>query len=122
VIGISHIARDITRQKEFDEQLRQTQRLESLGVLAGGLAHDFNNLLTGILGNASLAAEQAAGDPALAERLGEVVNASERAAQLIRQMLAYAGKGKFVVEPVNLSAVVAEIASPRKRPLPAPTK
>ena len=58
IIGASHIARDITERKAFEEQLRQTQKLESLGVLAGGLAHDFNNLLTGIMGNTSLAMDR----------------------------------------------------------------
>ncbi len=55
IIGFSHVARDITDQKRHAEEMRQTQKLESLGVLAGGIAHDFNNLLTGILGNASMA-------------------------------------------------------------------
>jgi two-component system, chemotaxis family, CheB/CheR fusion protein len=109
IVGVSHIARDITERKEFEEQLRQTQKLESLGVLAGGLAHDFNNLLTGIVGNASLAMEDP-GDPAEAhERLSAILQASERAALLIRQMLAYAGKGQFVIEPLDLSAQVREI-------------
>src|SRR5258705_212898 len=57
IIAASHVARNITERKRLDEQLRHTQKLESLGVLAGGVAHDFNNLLTGILGNTSLALE-----------------------------------------------------------------
>jgi PAS domain S-box-containing protein len=110
IIGASKIARDITERKEFEEQIRQTQKLESLGVLAGGLAHDFNNLLTGIMGNASLAAGEMETNPARAcERLDEVLLASERAALLIRQMLAYAGKGRFMIEKLDLSTQVREI-------------
>ena len=109
VTGISHIARDITERKELETQLRQTQKLESLGVLAGGLAHDFNNLLTGIMGNASLAMTDVAPSDPTHAHLSEILQASERAALLVRQMLAYAGKGQFVVEPLNLSAQVSEI-------------
>ena len=55
--GLTMLSRDVTQRRQFDEKMRQTAKLESLGVLAGGVAHDFNNLLTGILGNASLAIE-----------------------------------------------------------------
>jgi len=109
VIGASHIARDISERKEFEEQLRQTQKLESLGVLAGGLAHDFNNLLTGIMGNASLAMEDLPKSSPVQARIGEIIHASERAALLVRQMLAYAGKGKFVLERLDLSQTISEI-------------
>jgi two-component system CheB/CheR fusion protein len=109
IIGASHIARDITERKDFEEQLRQTQKLESLGVLAGGLAHDFNNLLTGIMGNASLAMDEVDNPTLTRLRLDEVLHASERAALLIGQMLAYAGKGRFLVERLDLSAEVREI-------------
>ena len=110
IIGASHIARNISERKRLDEQLRHTQKLESLGVLAGGIAHDFNNLLTGILGNTSLALETLSpNDPARA-LLRDVLNASERASHLTRQLLAYAGKGRFVIEPVNLSGLVREIS------------
>jgi PAS domain S-box-containing protein len=106
--GVSYIARDITERKEFDQRLTQTQKLESLGVLAGGLAHDFNNLLTGIMGNASLALQMRTPEGAQ-ERIAEVLRASERAALLVSQMLAYAGKGAFILEQVDLSQQVREI-------------
>ncbi|HWQ52923.1 MAG TPA: PAS domain S-box protein [Bryobacteraceae bacterium] len=109
VRGASHVARDITARKAFEAELRHTQKLESLGVLAGGVAHDFNNLLTGILANASLAAESAEGSGLLQKLLADVVRAAERASGLTRQLLAYAGKGRFVTEAVNLSELVEEI-------------
>jgi PAS domain S-box-containing protein len=102
---------DLTERKKIEAQLRQTQKLESLGVLAGGVAHDFNNLLVGILGNASLALESTS--PANPNRLllEDVVSASQRAADLTRQLLAYAGKGRFIVEVIDLSGLIREIAS-----------
>jgi len=96
-------------RRDLEEQLRQAQKLESLGLLAGGVAHDFNNLLTGILGNASLIAEIWSPPDDVRMLLDEVVRASERAADLTRQLLAYAGKGRFVLEPVDLSELVREI-------------
>jgi len=111
VAGASHIARDISKQKEVEEQLRQTQRLESLGVLAGGVAHDFNNLLTGILGNASLAAELLPPHLiSLKSILDDVMIASERAANLTQQLLAYAGKGHFAVVTLDVAALIGEIS------------
>jgi len=83
---------DITERKQKEQQLRQTQKLESLGILAGGIAHDFNNLLVGIMGNASLALDAVAAAPGARPMLQDVISASERAAQLTRQLLAYAGK------------------------------
>jgi signal transduction histidine kinase/ActR/RegA family two-component response regulator len=111
IVGASHVARDITERKRLDEQLRRTQKLESLGVLAGGVAHDFNNLLTGILGNTSLALESLSTDNPVRGVLRDVLHASERASHLTRQLLAYAGKGHFVVEPINLSGLTREISS-----------
>ncbi|WP_180539807.1 hybrid sensor histidine kinase/response regulator [Nevskia soli] len=100
----------LAERKRHEVELLETQKLESLGVLAGGVAHDFNNLLTGIMGNASLALESL--PPGLSDvssLLTDVVNASERAAHLTKQLLAYAGKGKFVIEPVDLSAMVRAV-------------
>jgi nitrogen-specific signal transduction histidine kinase/CheY-like chemotaxis protein len=109
IVGVSHISRDITERRQLEEQLRQTQKLESLGVLAGGIAHDFNNLLTGIIGNASFAmGEIPDGHPAR-KAVGQVLAAGDRAALLIRQMLAYAGKGRFATSRLNLSEQVSQI-------------
>ncbi|HXS95354.1 MAG TPA: PAS domain S-box protein [Candidatus Limnocylindrales bacterium] len=98
---------DISERKRNEERLRQTQKLESIGLLAGGIAHDFNNLLTGIMGNASLVLDEV--PPGPAERIKEVVAAAERAAHLTRQLLAYSGKGQFVVRDLDVSQAVQEI-------------
>ncbi|MEO8370450.1 MAG: PAS domain S-box protein [Candidatus Solibacter sp.] len=119
VTGVSHIARDVSERKQFEEQLLATQKRESLGVLAGGLAHDFNNLLTGVMGNASLALEDLGPEHPARARLNDVLVASERAALLVRQMLAYAGKGRFVVEPLDLSEQIREIVPLIRTSVPA---
>jgi PAS domain S-box-containing protein len=111
VTGILEITRDITEQKRLQEQLQQAAKLESLGVLAGGIAHDFNNLLVGVMGNASLALENITPANPNYPLLKDVVAASERAADLTRQLLAYAGKGRFITEMVNLSDVVNEVSA-----------
>ncbi len=103
--------RDITERKHLEQQMRQTAKLESLGLLAGGVAHDFNNLLTGIMGNASLALSDGKADTWTKQLMKEVVLASQRAADLTRQMLAYAGKGRFIVERLNLSDLSREIST-----------
>ena len=107
--GYLEIDTDVTEKHRIEEQLRHTQKLESLGVLAGGVAHDFNNLLTGILGNASLAMEGVPSSQPQRMLLDEVMKAAERAADLTRQLLAYAGKGRFVMRTVDLSELVREI-------------
>ncbi|HUB31427.1 MAG TPA: PAS domain S-box protein [Bryobacteraceae bacterium] len=119
IIGVSQMVRDITEQKRDAEQMRQTQKLESLGVLAGGIAHDFNNLLTGILGNASLALDDLPPGTPAREPVEALISASERAAQLARQMLAYSGKGHFVLERVDFSARVRETLPLIKSSIPA---
>jgi PAS domain S-box-containing protein len=97
-------------RRQFDEQLRQTQKLESLGVLAGGIAHDFNNLLTGILGNASLAREILPGGSETHEFLRPIEHAAAHAASLCQQMLAYAGKGSTVRGALHLNRLIADTA------------
>jgi PAS domain S-box-containing protein len=104
------IVRRITEREDFDRQLIQRARLESIGILAGGIAHDFNNLLVGILGNAGLALSQAPAASAYQDALKDVICASQRAAGLARQLLAYASKGVLSMHPVELSGLVREIA------------
>jgi PAS domain S-box-containing protein len=103
---------DARRAAEASEaQSRHVQKLESIGVLAGGIAHDFNNLLHVVLGNADIALSNlATGSPAR-DPLEEVVRATLRAADLTRQLLAYSGKGAFVVRHLDLSTEVREMAT-----------
>ncbi|HWQ12270.1 MAG TPA: response regulator [Roseiflexaceae bacterium] len=111
--------RDITQRRRAQEGRWRRQKLESLGVLAGGIAHDFNNLLTVILGTASLAAsDHPPGSPA-AEALETIERAAQRAAELTRQMLAYAGKGRLFVELVDLNRLVREVTAPPALEAPA---
>jgi PAS domain S-box-containing protein len=107
---------DVTARKREEEErqrlearMYQTQHLESLGVLAGGIAHEFNNLLTTLIGYSDLArAEVPAQSPAQGY-LTEVLTASRRAAELTQQVLAYAGKGRFFLQPVSLSELVQQM-------------
>ena len=94
-----------------EAQSRHVQKLESIGVLAGGIAHDFNNLLHVVLGNADIALSRLPRRAPAREPLEEVVRATIRAADLTRQLLAYSGKGAFVVRHLDLSQEVREMAT-----------
>ncbi len=103
------ISRDITDQKTQEETLRQRQKLESLGLLAGGIAHDFNNLLTAMLGYLSLAESSLSGGSPAMPFLDSVQKTVLKASELCRQMLAYSGRGRFIVRPHDLNEVVQEM-------------
>lgn len=99
------------QKEEFEAQLQQIQKMESLGILAGGIAHDFNNLLTSILGHSSLILKQLPADSISMNSASEIQRISETAADLVRQLLAYSGKGHFIKQPVNLSLQVEDMAT-----------
>ncbi len=110
------VARNISERKQaederlkLEQQLLHAQKLESLGVLAGGIAHDFNNILTAIIGNADLALMRLAPGSPAADNLQRIEQAACRAADLAKQMLAYSGKGRFVVEHLDLNSLLEEM-------------
>ena len=109
VVDITYRKQAEDERRQLDSQLQHAQKLDSLGVLAGGVAHDFNNLLTSMLGYASLALMQLPRESPARSMLHEIEQAAERAADLTQQMLAYSGKGKFVIQPVRLDSLVQEM-------------
>ncbi len=114
--GVTFTVLDITERRRADAERRalevrmlQTQKLESLGVLAGGIAHDFNNILMAVLGHADLAQGALAPESPARENIVEIEKAARRAADLCRQMLAYSGKGRFVIASLDLNEVIHEM-------------
>lgn len=110
------VIRDVTEIKnaemetrKLEERFEQAQKLESLGVLAGGIAHDFNNLLVGVLGHSRLAAEDLPDDSPVQKSIQSIDRAARRAADLCRQMLAYAGKVPVSIGTLDLRETVEEI-------------
>jgi PAS domain S-box-containing protein len=99
------------RRLQLERTILEGQKLESLGLLAGGIAHDFNNFLTTIIGNVGLAMLEIPGDSELLPYLHTIETATRRAADLSRQMLAYSGKGRFIVSAMNVNELVKEMAT-----------
>lgn len=112
----------LEERRRMESRMLHAQKLESLGLLAGGIAHDFNNLLMGMLGNAGLLLLELPKDSKARDRLEQIKRTAERAAELTSQLLAYSGKGKLAVEPVDIGALAHEmvdllgpVVSPRAR-------
>lgn len=108
---------DITARKateeaagKLQERILHSQKLESLGSLAGGVAHDFNNLLMGVLGNAEIALQDVSPVSPVRQSIEEIKIAAGRAAELCKQMLAYAGRGPVAAQPIDLTELVDETA------------
>ena len=128
-VGFRWLIRDISAQRQLTDELRlreeaarrdaeaseasarHVQKLESIGVLAGGIAHDFNNLLHVVLANADLARLQLSADSPAGEHIDEVIRATQRAAELTQQLLAYSGRGAVEQRRLDLSREVREMAT-----------
>jgi nitrogen-specific signal transduction histidine kinase/CheY-like chemotaxis protein len=102
--------REITERKRLEEELRHAQKMEAVGKLAGGIAHDFNNILVAIMGYADIIKAGVADHPDLVEDAEEIIRASDKAANLTAQLLAFSRKQDLRPEVIDLDAVVAELA------------
>jgi PAS domain S-box-containing protein len=108
IIGVEGITRDVTYAKKLEEQIRQSQKMESIGTLAGGIAHDFNNILGIILGNTELALDDVPEWNPVRQNLEEVRTAILRAKNVVRQLLSFARKTKLEKKPTNIVSIVKE--------------
>ena len=108
VTDISERLQHQAELKKIEQKLQDTAKLESLGVLAGGIAHDFNNILAGVLGNANLLEEDLPAGSPLHEMCADIHKSALRAAELCKQMLAYSGRGKFVLTNVDIAWLIKD--------------
>ncbi len=109
-IDISERKRAEAERLRLESRIMHAQKLESLGVLAGGIAHDFNNILMAILGNVELAGDALSELSPARPYLQSIRSSATRAAELSNQMLAYSGKGRFIIKPIDLNELVTEIS------------
>ncbi|MFQ5613293.1 MAG: PAS domain S-box protein [Anaerolineae bacterium] len=109
IVNYVSVQRDVTRELELEEQYRQAQKMESIGLLAGGIAHDFNNLLTAINGFAKLLKYELAADDPGQEMVDKILRSGQRAADLVRQLLAFSRKQIIDPRVLNLNTIVAEM-------------
>ncbi|HEB69996.1 MAG TPA: PAS domain-containing protein [Desulfobulbus sp.] len=105
---IAHVAKDVSEFKRLQEELFQAQKMEAIGVLAGGVAHDFNNILSGIIGYAELIRHEVAPDSRVGRDIVEVIGAGRRAADLVRQILTFSRKTETDKRPLRPHLVVKE--------------
>jgi signal transduction histidine kinase/CheY-like chemotaxis protein len=107
--GYVVLLRDVTERRHLEEQLRQAQKMEAVGKLAGGVAHDFNNLLTAIIGFASLAVDEVPADSPAQQSLAQIRRSAEQAASLTRQLLAFGRRQILHPEVLDLAEVVGHV-------------
>jgi len=102
------VIRDISERKMFEEQLRQSQKMEAIGTLVGGIAHDFNNMLAAIQGNVYMAKKQMHNHPVTADKLANIEQLGKRAADMVHQLLTFARKDTVELLPFNLNGFMEE--------------
>lgn len=110
------LVQDVTERKRAEEErrvidarLQETQKLESLGLLAGGIAHDFNNLLTGIMGNSGLVRMELSAESPLMQNLHDIETTARSLSDFCKQMLAYSGRGRFLLQTLNLNGIIEDM-------------
>lgn len=119
VVGVVFLTREQTRRRLLEEELRQSQKLEAIGQLAGGIAHDLNNILTVVLGNADLLGKTPAeNEDERRALLGELKDGGRRAAEMVRKLLAFGRRESITLRPVTPRAVVDELSAFLRRILP----
>ena len=119
VYRIAGVAEDITRQKGLEAQFRQSQKMEAVGTLAGGVAHDFNNILGAIMGNTELAWQDIGSDHPAKKRLEEIRKASTRARELVQQILAFSRQQNLERRVLSLRPIIEEVVKLLRASLPA---
>jgi PAS domain S-box-containing protein len=112
-------ARDITREADLEVQLRHSQRMEAIGVMAGGIAHDFNNILTPVMGYTEMALSRAGLDPKVSEYLREIASAGLRATELVQQILTFSRQTEQVKQPVQVDSIIKESLKLLRAGIPA---
>jgi signal transduction histidine kinase/ActR/RegA family two-component response regulator len=106
-------------KKELESQLQQAQKMESIGTLAGGIAHDFNNILSAIIGFSELAMDRTDKDSDIRDDLSEVLNAGNRAKELVKQILAFSRQTDHEPKPVRTDTIIKEVARLIRSTLPS---
>ena len=110
---------DLTERKTLETRLQQSQKLEAMGTLASGIAHDFNNILAGIIGYAELVRDGTKDNPKVSAQLEGILNAGERAKDLISQILAFSRKSEKNFHPIDIRVITKEILTLIRASLPA---
>ncbi|HUC86331.1 MAG TPA: PAS domain S-box protein [Candidatus Acidoferrales bacterium] len=113
------IKQDVTEQRQLQQRIQQAQKLEAIGTLAGGIAHDFNNILASMLGYASLLQQDTEGQPSAQEDVGEIVKATQRARDLVQQILTFSRQREQKLEIIQLGTVIKEAIKFLRASLPA---
>lgn len=119
ILGYVEIGRDVTQELVFEKRLQQAQKLEAIGTLAGGIAHDFNNILSGIFGYAELSLMNNPQNPQTEEYLHGIIKASERARDLVAQILTFSRQTEVELSPVLAKSIIKEILKLLRASIPA---